>query len=242
MPRFTKDQVVYWHRQNGNVHCVGWGIVDEEFSDAVCIDLLEPYENRSVIIGNEPPVPIDNFPEYTKLYKLPKNWTYSTELVKIVWGEYPEINIDITNPYSVESAYKSGYLVKASTKFHGTIQTDITREGWRAFKEYSHNVNYVSVKRHQVYPTYEEAKAEVDAYNAELDRQASLSDYEWSVEQIDKTLNRWAKLYGVPEYQKKAYRDWILDLKNVEDIEVRLSGGSVQWKYWKNKKWKTIEL
>lgn len=31
-------------------------------------------------------------------------------------------------------------------------------------------------------------------------------------------------------------------MKNVEDIETRLFGGNVQWKYWKNKKWLNIEV
>ena len=38
---------------------------------------------------------------------------------------------------------------------------------------------------------YQEAKAEVEEYLEEFRRQAALSDYEWAVEEIDKTLNHW---------------------------------------------------
>ena len=38
------------------------------------------------------------------------------------------------------------------------------------------------------------------------------------------------------------YREWILGMKNVVDIETRIFDGNVQWKYWKNKKWNYIEL
>jgi hypothetical protein len=33
----------------------------------------------------------------------------------------------------------------------------------------------------------------------------------------------------------------LLELKNVEDIETRVYDGGVQWKYWKNKRWKKLE-
>ena len=52
----------------------------------------------------------------------------------------------------------------------------------------------------------------------------------------------WEGLSGSSENEVKQYRDWLLGMKNVEDIEVRLSGGNIQWKYWKNKRWMNIEL
>ena len=93
-----------------------------------------------------------------------------------------------------------------------------------------------------MYFTYEEAKKEVEDNIAEFHRQANLSDYDWSVEQIDKTLNLWKRLSDSSENEVKQYRDWLLGMSNVEDIEVRLFGGNIQWKYWKNKRWMNIEL
>ena len=40
----------------------------------------------------------------------------------------------------------------------------------------------------------------------------------------------------------KQYRDWLLAMSNVEDVETRIFSGNIQWKYWKNKKWNNIEL
>lgn len=90
--------------------------------------------------------------------------------------------------------------------------------------------------------TYEEAKSEVDANIAEFMRQAALSDYDLSVEQIDNTLNRWQKIMDSSDKERIKYREWILGMKNVVDIETRIFDGNVQWKYWKNKKWNYIEL
>ena len=77
---------------------------------------------------------------------------------------------------------------------------------------------------------------------SEFTRQANLSDYDWSVEQIDKTLNRWKKFVDASDKEVEQYRDWLLSMDNVEDIETRISNGNIQWKYWKNKKWNYIEL
>jgi hypothetical protein len=77
---------------------------------------------------------------------------------------------------------------------------------------------------------------------AEFHRQANLSDYDWSVEQIDKTLNHWQKFHDESNEKRLEYRNWLLGMKNVEDIETRFFNGEIQWKYWKNKKWNYIEL
>ena len=136
-------------------------------------------------------------------------------------------------------------MVKDDTIFHGQIEEEITKDGYRIVKKYPrdlHHIDHASVRPDKVYFTYEEAKKEVDENIAEFYRQASLSDYDWSVEQIDKTLNLWKGFSGSSENEVKQYRDWLLDMSNVEDIEVRLFGGNIQWKYWKNKRWMNIEL
>ena len=68
-------------------------------------------------------------------------------------------------------------------------------------------------------------KKEADANNAEIIRIANLSDYDWSIEQIDNTLNMWQKICGATDEEKQKYRDWILKLKNIENVEVRDSCG-----------------
>lgn len=219
-------------------------MVDEQFSDAVVIDYLVPRERRRV-----DGIPIDEFQSEQRYRKLPKGWTYNTKLFELTWDdltlEEKEFTIDITNTESLKEAYDKGFLVKDSTIFHGVIEDEITKEGFRIVKKYpewKHHIDHVSISPHKVYFTYEEAKKEVDENIAEFYRQASLSDYDWSVEQIDKTLERWRYIADSSPKAMKAYRDWLLDLKNVEDIETRVFGGNIQWKYWKNKKWNYIEL
>lgn len=243
--RFNNGDIVFWCHCLGNgKYEVRWGMVDEQFSDAVCIDYLSPRERR-LIDG----ISFDEFKDEQHYRKLPKGWTYNTELFKLEWEEMPDDEknfiINFHNPETIKEAYEKGYFVKSRKIYHGDVEAEITKQGFRLVKKYpmwDHKIDYVSVRPDKVYFTYNEAKKEVDDEVAEFQRQASLSDYDWAVEQIDKDLERYKNLYGISEDVIKQYRDWLLSMKNVEDIETRLSGGGIQWKYWKNKKWMNIEL
>ena len=245
--RFKHGDIVYWCNKSGNEYSVKYGRVDEQFSDAVCIDLLKPKETR-YIDG----VPIDEFKGSQKYRKLPKGWTYDTKLFDLEWRSDPEdeklfneLCVRIDAPESIKKAYEVGLLVKSDKIFHGYIETDITKEGFRIIKKYpmwQHHITHVSIRPDKVYFTYQEAKAEVEEYLTEFRRQATLSDYEWAVEEIDKTLNHWKVFQDASDEEVDVYRKWLLSMKNVEEIETRISLGNIQWKYEKNKKWNNIVL
>lgn len=100
----------------------------------------------------------------------------------------------------------------------------------------------MSIVSPKLYFKYDEAKKVVDENIAEFKRQASLTNYEWAVEKIDNILGRWKFLNGATNEDVEIYRNWILSLKNVEDVDVRIWQNNIQWKYWKNKRWNNIEL
>lgn len=243
--RFNPGDIVYWCHHGGNAdYSVHYGMVDEQFSDAVVIDYIVPRERRRV-----DGVPIDEFHSEQKYRKLPKGWTYNTKLFELTWDDFTQeekdFKLDISKPETLKEAYDKGYLVKDSTIFHGVIEDEITKDGFKIVKKYpewKHHIDHISIFPHKVYFTYEEAKKEADENIAEFHRQANLSDYDWSVEQIDKTLDMWKAFNDASDKDIKAYRDWLLSMKNVENIETRLWGKEIQWKYWKNTRWNCIEL
>lgn len=240
--RFNKGDIVYWCSRTGHDFSVKWGIVDEQFNRSlVYIDYLSPKETR-LVNG----IPMDEFKSEEKFKKLPKGWSYDTRLFEVTHtDELKGIPFDIKDPGLIKDLYDKGFLVKDSTLFHGVIETEITNNGYRLRKTYPmyHNhISIISIYPHKLYDNYADAKKEVDENIAELHRQANLSDYDWSVEQIDNTLNRWQGLYDISDIEKQQYRDWLLKLDDVVDIEVRLWEGSIQWKYWKHKRWSSIEL
>ena len=63
--RFKTGDIVYWCHQCGHEYSVHWGMVDEQFSDAVCVDYISVKERRR-ING----IPIDEFKD-DKYKKLP---------------------------------------------------------------------------------------------------------------------------------------------------------------------------
>lgn len=244
--RFNKGDVVYWHRQIGHKHFVEYGIVDEQFSATVCIDLLK-YKERRLVNG----IPIDEFPSCTRYKKLPKGWTYDTHLYEESYQPWTDEEIKIlnknklSNPENIKKLYELGYLVKSSQIFTGYIESEVNKEGYRikkTYPRYKQIIHSIGVPSNKVYFTYAEAKKEVDEYLAELKRQSELSDYDWSVEEIDKVLNRWSGLYNISEDVKNDYRKWLLNLDNIEDLVIKINSGDIQWKYDKNKKWRNIEL
>lgn len=247
--RFANGDIVYWcHNEGSGRYSVKFGMVDEQFSDAVIIDYLVLRERRFVN-----GVPIDKFESETKYRKLPKGWTYNTPLYELTYapltGEEIALAdkwaIIIKTPSRIKELYNSGVLVKDSTIFHGKIVADITKDGFRIRKYYpmwEHHIDHVSIVPYKVYFTFKEAEQEVKENIAEFNRQLLLSDYEWSVEQIDKTLQRYKKIADVSDNKIKQYREWLLNMKNVEDIETRIFNGNVQWKYWEKKRWNYIEL
>lgn len=243
--RFEKGDIVYWCHSDGNGgYSVRNGMVDEQFSDAVVIDYLALRERR-LVNG----IPIDEFESQTKYKKLPKGWTYNTGLFKITYSVLTEeevnYQIDIKNPETIKKAYELGYLVKDCTIFHGKIEVDITKEGYRIVKKYpmwQHHIDRVSIRPDKVYFTYEEAKSEVDENVKEFERQLFLTDYEWSVEHICKNLDIFKAIHSLDERDIDAYREFILGMDNVENIETRIYQGQIQWKYEGRKRWNYIEI
>jgi len=102
--RFKSGDMVYWHRQKGNRHFVEYGIVDEQFSDVVCVDLLE-FKERRLVNG----IPINDFPNYTEFKKLPKDWSYKTKLYEITYITWTKEQLEIlkTKKYQILKILKN---------------------------------------------------------------------------------------------------------------------------------------
>ena len=248
--RFKNGDIVYWCQYIQGKCVIHYGMVDKQFSDVVCIDLLVPKDCRTV-----DGVPIKEWKPDYRTHKLPKNWTYNTILFE--YGhtdDFSEIsekykNLDITDKNKILKAYNNGCLVKSIDNCHCNIEADISKGTYilkliyngYGYVDYYKGINRISVSPPKVYDNYQDAFNEKLKYEAEFQRVQNLTDLEWSIEQIDKILDRWSDLYHIPDKQKKSYRDFIMNLSDLEDVEVRMNVGNIQWKYWKNKRWQNIE-
>lgn len=236
---------------------IKFGVVEGHYSSEICLQLYDFCERRLI---DGVPVEMIEFP--TKWQKLPKGWSYDTKLFQLGFRDLPSYDTEllqlgfralpgytrtilINNPIEILQAIKDGILVKVQDIDYWHFESVIDKnKGWRIERKPPYygeiHPSYASIRRDEVYATYEQAKSALDAEEAELKRQAALSDYDWSVEQIDRVLNRWAKLNGVSDEEKQKCRDRILSLDKVEDVEVRLTSDGIQWKYQNNKRWITI--
>ena len=162
--------------------------------------------------------------------------------------KFPEAaELTLSNTEDILKAISIGLYVKVRDKDYGSLEVELgSMTGWRLIRSYGRYQktppSCKTLRLSEVYASYEEAKNAIDDIHKEWERQAALSDEEWSIEQIDKTLDRWAGVNGIPVDVKHKYRQWLLKLKNIEDVEIREYMNDIQWKYWKNKTWNNIVL
>lgn len=242
--KIKKGQIVYYveKHKNGSLF-VDYAMVDEIFSDVVVLMIFDFYEQRYV-----DGIPYNDVPYIGRWKKLPKNWTYDMPLFKLDYinnPEYIDKSFDVTKPEDILKAYNIGLLVDTRTIDHSHIEADIDKNyGYRLIKKYypyQRIPGDISLHYDEVYLTFAEAKKAIDDYLTELNRQASLSDEEWSLEQIENTIRHHLfMIYPNKEQieeKLQSIMDYFKNRNNIEDIEVRISNGRIEWKYWKNKKW-----
>lgn len=250
--RFESGEIVFWCHQCGYKYSVHYGMVDEQYKFDVYIDYLAPRERRRIYSDYVKGVPIDEFDTEQRFHKLPKGWSYDTKLFEVknddLTDEEINFKLDINKPETLKEAYDKGFLVKRAKIFHGEIRSEITTDGWRIHKGYpqdwgiNRTPNYTTVTCSKVYRTYDEAQKEVDEHIAEYKRQAALSDYDWAVEQVDKVLGYYKNIYNWTDSEVKQYRDWILSQDDIENVEVRIHLGNIEFRNCnKHKKWHGIE-
>lgn len=249
---FPVGSVVYYikddYRTGDNRYSVDFGIVTAYLSSReIQIEMYDVCEYRT--INN---IPVQNIVTPTRWRKLPKGWTIGKPLVRRggvkLEKKFPEAaKLTVSNPEDVIKAISMGLYVKVKDKDYGSLEVELgSTTGWRLVRNYGRYQktppSYKTLRLSEAYTSYEEAKSVIDGIHKEWERQAALSDEEWSIEQIDQTLDRWACAYGVPVEIKDQYRRWLVNLDNIENVETRVYMGDIQWKYWKNKAWNSIVL
>ncbi len=218
--------------------CINFGVVVDVYPETVIFNKYQIKKNWTVngVVCDDKPFP-------TKWCKLPKGWSWDYELAKIDHVMIDVSDLKVDNPDDIRVGIDSGRLVLPSQNKITNIESEIDRKyGWRLIAKSDQVPDTYSLPYSHIYLSYEEARNEIEKENAELIRQSNLSDYDWSVEQIDHELGRLQTYTGRSDDLIKQYREHILSLENVEDVEVRVFGSDLQWKYCKNKKWITVEI
>lgn len=240
--KYPPESVVYF--VEGNIphgYDVNFGIVKEYYSDRILLQMVHLKDCR-LING----IPWSDFPDWSEWKKVPKGWDYSTQLFYQTYIPIDEElkTLDITNPEDILKACRTGILVNNRDYDFRHIEVKFETDGkYRLVKEfYNHEItpaNTRFLEYHKIYKTFEEAQSEADSIMAEFIRQADLSDYDWSLEQIDKKID---SFISIEESQK--YKDFIRNnftQKEIEDMDMRVSMMKLQIKK-KGQKWHDLVL
>lgn len=234
--------IVYFIKKDGWKPTIQWGVIAEHYVGEICVELYDFKENR-ILDGK----PISDYTFPTRWSKLPKHWTYNTKLFDLSFDDdihTAAIGMRIDNPNDLQKLIDDGIFVKVWDKDYYNITTEVDKnKGWRIIRQSTeYHQPYIMIRFDKVYTEYNQAIHEFNEINREFERQANLTDEEWSIEQIAHDLNRWAKMYQIPDDTKLKYAQYIFSHDDIVDIETRVFMGRIQWKYWKNKKWLDIDL
>lgn len=246
----TKDQaerlkigdVLYYVERNGHQAYPYFGLFGyyDDFGENISIDLVELFEHRFISSEYVEPTPIDEFHTEETWHRLPKDWTYNTELFQIEdrtpeWKIRRRDELKITNPEDVRTALTERIIGLARTKYHGSVEAEIDRhKGWRIKKEYpawwmtygEPNPNYRSAGIKDVFSSYQEAFDRCNEIKSEWEAEAALSDEEWSKKEIEKVLQFF------PEEQSGAYRRILFSMPDIDDLEVKKGASGLMYRYF----------
>lgn len=242
---FQVGSVVYFlkNKKGSSEKMICFGTVIDHYCSEIAIQLYESIDCR-FIDG----IPVKDYQTPSPWQKLPNGWSWDTKLFEVEFKFTDEIKnrvFDIKDKDNILELIQDNLLVKPSENDHANFRSEVdSKFGWRIVREYGNEwySDYISLPFYEVYNTYKEAQAELDAILEENRRQAMLTDLEWSIEQIDHDLDKWAYLYSITPEAKKQVRDRLMALDNLEDVVTRVAGGYIEWKYDRNRRWMRIEM
>lgn len=250
------DEIVYFIYDNKKIY---FGIVDKHYADCICLKIYSLKETRYI-----DDVPYKDVPSCGKWRKLPKGWTYDTELFQLTTkiNDDEKAMIDllrISDKQALRQAIEKGILVPSESLDWSYIEAEIdSKRGYRLVKKYPNDYGLSSIERIKmcgyscvkftdVYMTFDEAQKVVDDWKSGLEKIAAMSDEEYYFRDILQSVEKamglkyWGK--DIVEYEEavETYMNYFINL-GIESIEVRNRGYNLEWKYTKNKKWLNVCL
>lgn len=243
MDRHIKNgTIVYWLKYSIYGYNIEYGIVLDHWSDKVAVERLVT-SNKTTIDGVD--IHCVSFP--TKPKKLPKNWSYDMKMyessIELTEQEEEVRHLEFTTE-NIQKLYDDGFLIPASAEayWHGHIETVIEKGEWYLKYVYDSKSARFLKNWNEIFLTKEAAQERINEINAENNRVANLSDYDYNVERLDKLLDKCKDIYHMSDDEAEKIRTKIIQLDDFEDLEFRLVYARVQFKNWKKKRWIEVEV
>lgn len=125
--RVPIGSVVWYLKNTRGRKEIRFGTVDSYYTYEVCVQLYDFCERR-MIDG----VPVERIETPTRWRKLPKGWTYSTELFKLTERPFSNVKFNLSNSEDIIKAIEQGILVPAQERDYCHFEDVIDKaNGWR---------------------------------------------------------------------------------------------------------------
>ena len=73
-------------------------------------------------------------------------------------------------------------------------------------------------------------------YNDKIKAISEMSDEEYSIHEINRKTDIYSNLYPKNKEFAQETKRWLLKQDNIEDLEIRIYGGKLQYRYYENGK------
>ena len=227
---YIKDYNVY------NGMFFDWGIIDKIYHDGYSVKKYIPYDNRTI-----QGVPINKFKFNMEYRKLPKGWSWDTDLVQLGYIPYEKLfpnfntNVDITKPEEIKKAIDIGFLTQPGLYAGMKIEPCINTNGYKIVCKYDKSVeDIVFVDRCYACKDIKEAIEKCKKYNDKIKAISEMSDKEYSIYEINRKIDIYSNLYPKNKEFAQETKRWLLNQDNIEDLEIRIYGGRLQYRYYGN--------
>ena len=181
-------------------------------------------------------IPFDEFQSETEFKKLPKGWTYNTEMFTVTEDEEKKEKIlaetkdkfNIKNPSDLQWLFDSGYLVKKQD-VEPEIEVEYDHKTYRIVKKYpswtisygNHNNKYPD----EVFETWEDAKRRINEIKEIKHRKAVECALFVFYEDLEDILEKYEVEHGGREIE--TIRQKILARPHLNDIMFRYYKGEI---------------
>lgn len=223
---------------------ISFGVIDYvyEYDRKAVVDYIT-HKDLRIING----IPIKEF-NGTPFKKLPNGWDYDMRLFKEEYEELPDIysSIDIRNPNSLLYYLDQGLLIRENDSHdRSEILSEIKKGEFRVYKKFkAHDITHMTYDFDELFFSWEDAQNKRNEIINERKRVANLSDEEWSIELIKRTVIHWANINKKGDAEvwiERAMRRF-MEFKDLENLEARCVGVGLQWKYSNKKRWNNLNL
>lgn len=238
--------VVYFIETRGYDCDIKYGIISDIGAHKVWIDFLVRADKYGIYTDKFYPI------EFDKWYNPDHFTTYLSEIrvVRSVSTKDAERlqSVTIDDPKGIKRLYEDGILttrdkvpqydieVVWSDKYHTQVMFKANPLAWTLIYNQDQRIS-TCIPKSEVLTTYEEALENKQFVQSLHIEGITLSDYDWSVREIEKILRRFAK------EKAEQYRKILLAMPDVEDLEVRKFDDKLQYRYFSKKtKWQDLEI